>query len=97
MLPLPARLLLRNDTCHELRYVTAVLGVRGGGGGDGGCVCVCAAVIRYRCVGGEGCGGGGRWGGGACVCACVGGCVCVVRPFWQSMHDLQGLARQDTD
>ena len=40
--------------------------------------------------------GGGEMGG-ACVCACVGVCVCVVRPFWQSMHDLQGLARQDTD
>ena len=36
-------------------------------------------MIRYRCVGGEGCGGGGD--GGACVrvCACVGCawvCVC---------------------
>ena len=64
MLPLPARLLLRNDTCHELRYVTAVLGVRGGG--EMGGACVCAAVIRYRCVGGEGC-GGGRWGVRVCV------------------------------
>ena len=32
-----------------------------------GGACVCAAVIRYRCVGGEGCGGGGRWGVRVCV------------------------------
>ena len=47
---------------------------------------------------------GGEMGVRACVCVCVCGvyvrvcvCVCVVRPFWRWMHDLQGLARQDTD
>ena len=55
--------------------------------------------VVYTCgwVGVSVCGGGGGGGDGVCVCVCVCVWVGVLRPFWQSMHDLQGLVRQDTD